>query len=106
MDDANNTAALRAMMDDRSDPAKYQVSRVAELLTQKKVTSLCTVTLVWGLDGAPHQSDLDLHTNVNGHELYYGRQQVGKCKLDFDANARNVEKNPAENISLNQPGTF
>eukprot|EP00933_Yihiella_yeosuensis_P046708 TRINITY_DN422_c0_g1_i1.p1 TRINITY_DN422_c0_g1~~TRINITY_DN422_c0_g1_i1.p1 ORF type:complete len:690 (-),score=139.32 TRINITY_DN422_c0_g1_i1:225-2294(-) len=106
MDDANDTAALRAMMDDRSDPAKYQVSRVAELLTQKKVTSLCTVTLVWGIDGAPHRSDLDLHTKVNGHELYYGHKNVGKCRLDFDANACNVEKNPAENISLNQPGTF
>eukprot|EP00933_Yihiella_yeosuensis_P046709 TRINITY_DN422_c0_g1_i2.p1 TRINITY_DN422_c0_g1~~TRINITY_DN422_c0_g1_i2.p1 ORF type:complete len:692 (-),score=143.67 TRINITY_DN422_c0_g1_i2:236-2311(-) len=106
MDDANDTAALRAMMDDRSDPAKYQVSRVAELLQQKKVTSLCTVTLVWGLDEAPHRSDLDLHTKVGGKELYYGCKSVGQCILDFDANAGSVEKNPAENISLNQPGTF
>eukprot|EP00440_Ansanella_granifera_P023141 gb/GFBE01025130.1/.p1 GENE.gb/GFBE01025130.1/~~gb/GFBE01025130.1/.p1 ORF type:complete len:678 (+),score=146.70 gb/GFBE01025130.1/:1-2034(+) len=106
MNDAQDTAALRAMMDDRSDPATYQVSRVAELLRQKCVTSLCTVTLVWGNDGQPNKSDLDLHTKVNGTELYYGNKVVGKCQLDFDANASKVEKSPAENISLNQVGTY
>ena len=44
------------------------------------MASLCTVTLMWGLDGNPHQSDLDLHTMVNGVELYYGNRQV---ELDF-----------------------
>eukprot|EP00931_Biecheleriopsis_adriatica_P100985 TRINITY_DN76214_c0_g1_i1.p1 TRINITY_DN76214_c0_g1~~TRINITY_DN76214_c0_g1_i1.p1 ORF type:complete len:689 (+),score=138.33 TRINITY_DN76214_c0_g1_i1:52-2067(+) len=106
MDGADNSAALRAMMDDRSNPETYQVSRVADLLRQKCVSSLCTVTLTWGLDGQPHKSDLDLHTKVSGQELYYGKKQVGKCKLDFDANASQIERNPAENISLNQPGTF
>jgi len=61
---------------------------------------------VWGMDGQPHKSDLDLHTKVGGQELYYSCKQVGKCKLDFDANASNIEKSPAENISLNQVGTF
>ncbi|CAE8661580.1 unnamed protein product [Polarella glacialis] len=106
MGDAHDTSALRVMMDDRSDPETYQVSRVAELLRDRCVTSLCTVTLVWGVDGQPHKSDLDLHTMVGGEELYYGKKQVGKCKLDFDANASTVERNPAENISLNQVGTF
>jgi len=106
MDDAHNAAALRTMMDDRSNPETYQVSRVAALLRDKCVTSSCTVTLTWGGDGQPNKSDLDLHTKVNGQELYYGQKQVGKCKLDFDANASRVEKNPAENISLNQAGIF
>jgi len=106
MNDAHDAAALRAMMDDRSDPETYQVSRVAELLRDKKVTSLCTVTLVWGMDGQPHKSDLDLHTKVGGTELSYSCKEVSKCKLDFDANASNIEKSPAENISLNQVGTF
>jgi hypothetical protein len=106
MDDAHNAAALRAMMDDRSNPETYQVSRVAALLRDKCVTSSCTVTLTWGGEGLPHKSDLDLHTKVMGKELYYGAKQIGKCKLDFDANASTVEKNPAENISLNQAGTF
>jgi len=106
MDDARNASALRAMMDERSNPETYQVSRVAALLRDKCVTSLCTVTLVWGVDGQPHQSDLDLHTKVAGKELYYGQKRVGKCQLDFDANASEVERNPAENVSLNQVGTF
>jgi len=106
MDDAHNAPALRAMMDDRSDPETYQVSRVAALLRDKRVTSLCTVTLVWGVDGQPHKSDLDLHTKVGKEELFYGKTCVGNCQLDFDANARTVERNPAENISLNQAGTF
>mmetsp|Transcript_87076 Transcript_87076/g.186672 ORF Transcript_87076/g.186672 Transcript_87076/m.186672 type:complete len:680 (+) Transcript_87076:76-2115(+) len=106
MDNAYNAAALRAMMDDRSNPETYQVSRVAELLRDKCVTSLCTVTLIWGIDGQPHASDLDLHTKVKGQELYYGQKKVGQCKLDFDANASKVEKNPAENISLNEVGQF
>lgn len=106
MDDAHNTAALRTMMDDRSNPETYQVSRVAALLRDKCVTSSCTVTLTWGGEGHPHKSDLDLHTKVMGKELFYGCKQVGMCKLDFDANASKVEKNPAENISLNQAGTF
>jgi len=106
MDDAHNAQALRAMMDDRSDPEKYQVSHVAELLRNKCVTALCTVTLVWGMDDKPNKSDLDLHTTVGGAELYYGNKKVGKCTLDFDANASRVEKSPAENISLNQVGTF
>lgn len=106
MADANNTEALRAMMDDRSDPEKYQVSRVAALLQDKKVTSLCTVTSVWGMEGESHKSDLDLHTKLDGQELYYGNLKVGKCSLDFDANASKVEENSAENISLNQVGSF
>ena len=106
MDSAESREALKAMMDDRSNPETYQVSRVAERLRENRVASLCTVTLMWGLDGAPHQSDLDIHTVVNGTELYYANKQVGKCKLDFDANASSIEKNPAENISLNQVGTF
>ena len=105
MDAAHSRAGLRAMMDDRSNPETYQVSRVAEILRDKAVTSLCTVTLTWGGDG-PNKSDLDLHTKVDGQELYYSRKVVGKCKLDFDANAQKVEAFPAENISLNQPGTF
>jgi len=64
------------------------------------------VTLTWGGDGLPNKSDLDLHTKVKGKELYYGQKQVGQCTLDFDANAGTVEKHPAENISLNQAGTF
>ncbi|CAJ1337353.1 unnamed protein product [Effrenium voratum] len=106
LDSAESREALKAMMDDRSKPETYQVSRVAERLRENRVASLCTVTLMWGLDGAPHQSDLDIHTVVNGTELYYGNKQVGKCKLDFDANASSIEKHPAENISLNQVGTF
>ena len=106
MDTAANLEGLVAMMDDRSNPATYMVSRVAELLRDKQVKSLCTVTLVWGLDGNPHKSDLDLHTWVKGQELYYGNKRVESCCLDFDANASKIEKNPAENISLNQVGTF
>jgi hypothetical protein len=106
MDEAHSASTLRAMMDDRSNPETYQVSRVAALLRDKCVTSLCTVTLVWGVDGQPHKSDLDLHTKVGGKELYYGSKRVGDCQLDFDANASTVERNPAENISLNQVGTF
>eukprot|EP00913_Durusdinium_trenchii_P001673 g1549.t1 len=106
MDSAESREALKAMMDDRSNPETYQVSRVADRLRENRVSSLCTVTLMWGLDGAPHQSDLDIHTVVNGIELFYGNPQVGKCKLDFDANASRIEQNPAENISLNQVGTF
>jgi hypothetical protein len=106
MDEAHGASSLRAMMDDRSNPETYQVSRVAALLRDKCVTSLCTVTLVWGVDGQPHKSDLDLHTKVDGSELYYGTKRVGSCQLDFDANASAVERNPAENISLNQVGTF
>mmetsp|Transcript_38428 Transcript_38428/g.78641 ORF Transcript_38428/g.78641 Transcript_38428/m.78641 type:complete len:685 (+) Transcript_38428:72-2126(+) len=106
MDTAANLEGLVAMMDDRSNPETYMVSRVAELLREKQVKSLCTVTLVWGLDGNPHKSDLDLHTWVKGTELYYGKKNVESCCLDFDANASRVERNPAENISLNQVGTF
>eukprot|EP00418_Pyrodinium_bahamense_P019200 CAMPEP_0179126530 /NCGR_PEP_ID=MMETSP0796-20121207/59897_1 /TAXON_ID=73915 /ORGANISM="Pyrodinium bahamense, Strain pbaha01" /LENGTH=476 /DNA_ID=CAMNT_0020825283 /DNA_START=71 /DNA_END=1498 /DNA_ORIENTATION=+ len=106
MDGARDEHALRAMMDERSNPETYQVSRVAELLREKAVTSLCTVTLTWGGEGRPHKSDLDLHTKVGGQELYYGTKKVGKCQLDFDANASSVEKHPAENISLNQVGSF
>ncbi|CAL1146056.1 unnamed protein product [Cladocopium goreaui] len=106
MEGAENSSALCAMMDDRSNPETYQVSRVADRLRENRVASLCTVTLMWGLDGAPYKSDLDIHTWVNGVELYYGVRTVGKCKLDFDANASTIEKNPAENISLNQTGTF
>ncbi|CAJ1401719.1 unnamed protein product [Effrenium voratum] len=106
MDSAESREALKAMMDDRSNPETYQVSRVAERLRENRVASLCTVTLMWGLDGAPHRSDLDIHTVVDGTELYYANMQVGKCTLDFDANASSIEKNPAENISLNQVGTF
>lgn len=104
--DAHSRAALRALMDDRSNPETYQVSRVAGILRDKAVTSLCTVTLTWGGEGQPNKSDLDLHTMVDGVELYYNRKVVGKCQLDFDANAQTVEAFPAENISLNQPGTF
>jgi len=32
--------------------------------------------------------------------------EVQQCKLDFDANASCIEKNPAENISLNQTGNL
>ena len=106
MDSATNVDGLVAMMDDRSNPETYMVSRVAELLRDKQVKSLCTVTLVWGLDGNPRQSDLDLHTWVKGKELYYANKKVENCCLDFDANASKVETNPAENISLNQVGTF
>lgn len=106
MEGAENSRALCAMMDDRSNPETYQVSRVADRLRENRVASLCTVTLMWGLDGAPYKSDLDIHTWVNGVELYYGVRTVGKCQLDFDANASTIEKNPAENISLNQTGTF
>eukprot|EP00438_Fugacium_kawagutii_P017483 Skav217979 [mRNA] locus=scaffold496:250612:253925:- [translate_table: standard] len=75
-------------------------------LREKNITSMCTVTLLWGLDGAPHKSDLDLHTFVNGVELYFKRKVVESCKLDFDANSRDAgDGTPAENISLNQPGT-
>ncbi|CAE7624153.1 unnamed protein product, partial [Symbiodinium pilosum] len=73
MDAAHSRAGLRAMMDDRSNPETYQVSRVAEILRDKAVTSLCTVTLTWGGDG-PNKSDLDLHTKVDGQELYYSRK--------------------------------
>ncbi|CAE7665223.1 TMEM63A [Symbiodinium sp. CCMP2456] len=106
MTDAHSRAALRALMDDRSNPETYQVSRVAGILRDKAVTSQCTVTLTWGGEGQPNKSDLDLHTMVDGVELYFSRKVVGKCKLDFDANAQTVEAFPAENISLNQPGTF
>jgi len=106
MDYAENSDGLCAMMDDRSNPETYQVSRVADRLRENRVSSLCTVTLMWGLDGLPHKSDLDIHTWVNGVELYYGQRCVQQCKLDFDANASCIEKNPAENISLNQTGTF
>ena len=104
--DAHSRPALRALMDDRSNPETYQVSRVAGILRDKAVTSLCTVTLTWGSEGQPNKSDLDLHTKVDGVELYFSRKVVGKCQLDFDANAGTVEPFPAENISLNQPGTF
>lgn len=104
--DAHSRPALRALMDDRSNPETYQVSRVAGILRDKAVTSLCTVTLTWGGEGQPNKSDLDLHTKVDGVELYFSRKVVGKCQLDFDANAGTVEPFPAENISLNQPGTF
>lgn len=75
-------------------------------LREQNVTSLCTVTLMWGLDGAPHKSDLDLHTFVNGVELYFKKKVVESCKLDFDANSRDANETPAENLSLNQPGSF
>mmetsp|Transcript_4640 Transcript_4640/g.8466 ORF Transcript_4640/g.8466 Transcript_4640/m.8466 type:complete len:680 (-) Transcript_4640:214-2253(-) len=106
MTEADSSEALVAMMDDRSNPETYQISRVAEVLRNKQVKSMCTVTLIWGVDGSPHKSDLDLHTCVNGKELFYGNKRVEKCCLDFDANASAVEKNPAENVSLNQVGTF
>jgi len=47
-----------------------------------------------------------LHTKVQGQELYYSNKRVGSCQLDFDANASSVERHPAENISLNQVGSF
>jgi len=106
MESAESSEALKAMMDDRSNPETYQVSNVAERLRENRVASLCTVTLMWGLEGAPHKSDLDIHTWVHGEELYYGCRTVQKCVLDFDANASTIEKNPAENISLNNVGTF
>jgi len=78
-----------------------------DLLREHNVTSLCTVTLLWGLDGAVNKSDLDLHTYVNGVELYFKRRTVESCKLDFDANSKKaMNETPAENISVNQPGTF
>ncbi|CAK0836231.1 unnamed protein product [Prorocentrum cordatum] len=106
MDGARTASARRAMMDDRSNPETCQVSRVAALLRVKYATSLCTVTLMRGADGQSHQSDLDLQTKVGGKELYYGSKRVGDCQLNFEANASAVERNPAENISLNQAGAF
>lgn len=103
IESANSLEALRSLMDARSDPENYQVSRVAELLKKKMVTSKCTVTLVWeGPD------DMDIHTRKNGNEeeLYYGNKRVGDNTLDFDANASNVEEFPAENLSLNEVGHY
>jgi hypothetical protein len=31
---------------------------------------------------------------------------VESCKLDFDANSRDANETPAENLSLNQPGLW
>ena len=77
------------------------------ILQEKNVRAPCTVTLLWGLGGAPHKSDLDLHAEVNGRPLSHKHRQVGKCKLDFDANAAlPVQKHPAENITFNQTGMF
>ena len=83
---------------------------VEETLKAHHVESPCTVTLLWGLDGNPHESDLDLMTTVDGTKLYFNtpEMQVGKCKLDIDMNDKEstVVKEPAENISLGQEGTF
>eukprot|EP00434_Breviolum_minutum_P008440 symbB.v1.2.007446.t1/scaffold445.1/size204899/9 len=77
------------------------------ILQEKNVRAPCTVTLLWGLGGAPHKSDLDLQAEVNGRPLSHKHRQVGKCKLDFDANAAlPVQKHPAENITFNQTGMF
>eukprot|EP00435_Cladocopium_sp_Y103_P067315 s320_g29.t2 len=83
---------------------------VEEALHQHGVSSPCTVTLLWGQNGSPYKSDLDLMTWVDGTKLFYGTEglQVGNCKLDFDRNAGegDLRKDPAENISLGQTGTF
>ena len=81
---------------------------VAEVLHAEGVRSPCTVTLLWGLNGSPCKSDLDLMTWVNGTQLYYDNKTVGDCNLDIDvhASATDFRENPAENISLGQTGTF
>ena len=47
-------------------------------------------------------------TWVDGTQLFYSNKQVGNCKLDFDTHARegDFRKDPAENLSLGQTGTF
>lgn len=80
---------------------------VSNILQEKHVTAPCTVTLIWGVGGAPHKSNLDLIAEVNGKPLSHKHRQVGKCKLDFDANAAlPVKEHPAENITFNQTGIF
>lgn len=81
---------------------------VEEALQEHGVSSPCTVTLLWGQNGSPYKSDLDLMTWVDGTQLFYSNKQVGNCKLDFDTHARegDFRKDPAENLSLGQTGTF
>lgn len=79
-----------------------------EALQKHGVSSPCTVTLLWGQNGSPYKSDLDLMTWADGTQLFYSNKQVGNCKLDFDTHARegDFRKDPAENLSLGQTGTF
>eukprot|EP00438_Fugacium_kawagutii_P027452 Skav208103 [mRNA] locus=scaffold1681:270079:277632:- [translate_table: standard] len=81
---------------------------VSDALKAHGVESACTVTLLWGLDGKPYKSDLDLMTTVDGMRLYWNRLEVGKCSLDFDWNARDTEvrPDPKENISLGQAEVY
>eukprot|EP00239_Pterosperma_sp_CCMP1384_P011847 CAMPEP_0197865012 /NCGR_PEP_ID=MMETSP1438-20131217/43410_1 /TAXON_ID=1461541 /ORGANISM="Pterosperma sp., Strain CCMP1384" /LENGTH=897 /DNA_ID=CAMNT_0043483409 /DNA_START=152 /DNA_END=2845 /DNA_ORIENTATION=- len=95
--------ALRATMDQRSDPAYYQISQFNRRLVEAGVTSKHMIGLVWE---GQYTDDLDIHvTTPNGNVIYYGNTKGDGCQLDFDANVNKGEANPAENVSV-IPGTY
>ena len=104
----SNFQALIRLIDERGNPDTYQQSQVARALNIKNVSSMNTVSLSWGGELGPNKSDLDLHVEVtfkNGHKevIYFSNPKSKFClgtKLDFDANAGKVEKEPVENISI------
>eukprot|EP00913_Durusdinium_trenchii_P003379 g3128.t1 len=84
----------------------WTLKHIQNILQEKGVTSPCTATLVWGLHGGPHESDLDLSTSVKGKSLNRDEHEVGRCKLDFISNAEHVETSPAANLSFHETGEF
>jgi len=100
-------------MNTRSNPDNYMVSQLARRMTKEKITSKWTASLTW--DGK-YKDDLDIHIKWAGHltpnasgHIFYGNKIAvvngHTCKLDFDANVSNGEKEPCENVSL-CPGVF
>lgn len=65
------------------------------------MTSPCTVSLLWSGDGDSDQPVLSFRIWLNGREL-----NCSSRKVDLATNSLQVLKDPAENISLNQVGTY
>jgi hypothetical protein len=96
--------ALSSMMDERSNPATYMISQLANKLQEHNVENKFGVSVFWST-----KDDLDMRVQCpDGSFVFYGNKQNKFAKLDFDANAKceNCELVPCENISFLQPGKF
>lgn len=95
-----NVTKIAEEMDKRTDPRNYMVSEYNRALAEKKVTSDCTIGLLWETS-----DDLDIHVgNPEGSSdefhCYFSDMEAGGCKLDFDAGVKGNEEHPAENVSV------
>eukprot|EP00439_Symbiodinium_sp_Y106_P052695 s762_g7.t1 len=85
-----------------SKPRRHAGGRpLRELLREMPMTSPCTVSLLWSRDADLDQLALSFRIWLNGREL-----NCSSRKVDIGTNTFQVQRNPAENISLNQVGTY